>query len=357
MAEPRTDGSGQECIRDFVPGADDAQVADLWQRVFGAARGGQSPEWLFRDGPAGVAPRAVAEIEGRIVAHAGAVPLRFALCGEAVRGGYSVGAMTDPACQGRGLFFRVGRHLYDRLEREGFAFIAGFSNRNSERLMTGPLGRTPVRPFPWCVKVLRPLGLVTSLLGLRAGDRPGSPSPLSPMLYRGIGVGPIAADDPRLDVLWRRAAPGFQVGAVRDAAHAKWRYGTRPDAGYRLLLATRDGNPAAALVFRTLPLRGIRAGFVLDLVVAEGETAAGAAVLAGAERLAADEDLALLSALQPGGGPSRKALLRAGFLRVPERLHPQLVRFSVRGLGRFAAHPALVDPAAWHLSWADTDVV
>src|SRR5690606_18586261 len=66
------------------------------------------------------------------------------------------GAMTDPAMQGRGLFVRVGRHLYQRLEEQGFAFVAGFSNRRSHRLMTGPLGRTPIGPFPWCVRPLLP---------------------------------------------------------------------------------------------------------------------------------------------------------------------------------------------------------
>jgi hypothetical protein len=38
-------------------------------------------------------------------------------------------------------------------------------------------------------------------------------------------------------------------------------------------------------------------------------------------------------------------------------LHPQVIRFSVRGLGRFAGHPALGDARDWWLSWSDTDVV
>ena len=65
----------------------------------------------------------------------------------------------------------------------------------------------------------------------------------------------------------------------------------------------------------------------------------------------------LLSALLPGHGPSRDALRRAAFLRIPEPLHPQLIRFSVRGLGRWAGSTLLTDPRAWQLSWGDTDVV
>jgi hypothetical protein len=65
----------------------------------------------------------------------------------------------------------------------------------------------------------------------------------------------------------------------------------------------------------------------------------------------------LLSALRPPAGCARRALARAGFVRVPEPLHPQIIRFSVRGLGAYAGERALVDPRAWSIAWSDTDVV
>jgi len=144
-------------LRDFEPGRDEAAVAALWGRCFGEAKGGQTPAWLFREGPAGPAPRVVAEVDGRVVAHAGMMPVRFHVDGRTVRGGYSVGAMTDPDQQGRGWFVRTATHLYERLEREGFGFVAGFSNASSHHLHVTRLERTPVRPFPWCVRPLRPL--------------------------------------------------------------------------------------------------------------------------------------------------------------------------------------------------------
>ncbi len=101
----------------------------------------------------------------------------------------------------------------------------------------------------------------------------------------------------------------------------------------------------------------VRADFVLDFVLLPGEAEAGAALLREAGKLARADGALLLSALLPGAGPTRTALRRAGFIRIPERLHPQLIRFSVRGLGRWQGCRPLVDPRAWHLSWADTDVV
>jgi hypothetical protein len=333
-------------IRDFAAG-DAAALDDLWLRVFGHPRGGQTVEWLFRPGPAGPCPRAVAEVDGRIVAHAGAMALRFRVGDAVVRGGYSVAAMTDPSFRGQHLFFRVGEHLYRRMEEEGFAFVAGFSNRNSFRLMTGPLRRTPIRPFPWCVRPLRPR---------RAAVRAAPPA----LAAAGAGDLRLVAcepTDPRLDEAWRRAEPDVRVGAIRDGAFSAWRFGTRADAGYRIVLAARGGRPAGYAVYRPLTLRGVRAGFVVDLVVAADDWRAGGALLRGLAGIARAEGALALSALQPVGGAARRALRRAGFVRVPERLHPQTIRFSVRGLGPWAGSTQLLDPRAWQVSWSDTDVV
>jgi len=344
-------------VRDYDPNRDAARVERLWREIFGQPRGGQSVGWLFRPGPAGEAPRAVAEFDGRVVAHAGGAPLRFRLAGEQVRGAYSVAAMTDPAVRGQRLFFRVAEHLYARLEEEGFAFVAGFSNERSHRLMTGPLRRTPLRPFPWAIRPLRPLAAAGALLRrLEAREAPSEASPVR-LDRAGVQVGPCAPDDPRLDALWARTAPEVSVGAVRDAAFVRWRFAERPDAAYRLFLAEDASGPVGYAAYRTLPMRGIVAGFMADLLVAPGAPAAARLLLQATHATARADGAHLMSALLPGSGATRTALRAAAYLRVPESLHPQLIRFSVRGLGRWAGRPELTDSNAWLISWADTDVV
>ncbi len=345
--------------RDYRP--EDAEgVSTLWQRCFGDAAGGQTADWLFRPGPAGEAPRSVIEIDGRVVAHAGVAPLRVTLEGESGLGGYSVGAMTDPAHRGQGLFVEVGEHLYARLADSGFAFVAGFSNAQSERLMTTRLGRTSIRPFPWCVRVLRPFDAARRVLlgGADAPPDPGhAPGPEPAERGGDWELSPCPADDPRLDELWSRAGACLRVAGVRDAAFARWRFGSRSDAGYAGCIAERGGEPGAWIVYRDLRLRGLQARFVVDCLVAPERESAGRALLDRVERGARRSRCHLLSALLPSEGPAREALRGAGYRRVPERLHPQVIRFSARGFGRFEGSPALSDPAAWYLTWSDTDVV
>ena len=344
-----------ETLRDFQPGQDEDAVAALWTRCFGETLGGQTLDWLFRTGSAGACPRSVAEVDGQVVAHAGVTALRFRLANEEMSGGYSVGAMTDPRHRGRGLYARLGAYLYERLENEGFAFVAGFSNAKSHRLMVGPLERTAIRPFPWCVRILRPIG---ALRGLLAND----PFPCTPPTVGTEKTGELTLSarelgDPETDRLWERVAPTFRVGAVRDCQFNISRYESRPEAGYRALGVERNGQLTAWAVHRTLRIRGQAATFVVDFVVGPGESQSGRVLLRGLALAARNHGITLLSALLPGEGEARETLRAAEFRQIPEALHPQLIRFSVRGLGRFRKAPVLVDPQAWQLSWADTDVV
>jgi hypothetical protein len=104
-------------------------------------------------------------------------------------------------------------------------------------------------------------------------------------------------------------------------------------------------------------MRGVRALFVVDFLVVPGEEPAGRALLRAIEDCARRDGIEILSALLPGEGAGRRALRSAGYLRVPEPLHPQTIRLSARGFGRFAGFAELIEPSAWLLSWADTDVV
>ncbi|MCP5159588.1 MAG: hypothetical protein H6975_09275, partial [Gammaproteobacteria bacterium] len=46
---------------------------------------------------------------------------------------------------------------------------------------------------------------------------------------------PLTWDDPRLDRLWARLAPGFGLALIRDRAFLTWRYATNPFHTYDLL--------------------------------------------------------------------------------------------------------------------------
>ncbi len=343
-------------IRTYCDRGDEAAADELWRKVFGTPLGGQTLSWLFRAGPAGASPRVVAEVDGRIVAHAGAMPIRFKVEGEEVLGGYSVAAMTDPAMRGQRLYYRVGRALYEELEKQGFAFVAGFSNSNSLRVITGPLGRHPLRPFPWSVKVLSPLRLLASLVSPRTGG--GQPACSMPSFKQDeVTVEECPIGDPRLDDLWTRAATSIQVGAVRDANFSRWRFGNCASRGYTLM-AARTGEPLLGYcVGRIQSYKGVQAAFLVDCLADPSAPSAGRVLLRAFESWAAARGAGLVSALLPSSGVLRELMLDTGYHRVPELFHPHRIFFSVRGFGHHAQNTSLSKHRSWFISWADTDVI
>ncbi len=332
-------------IDPYQPERDREQVEQLWLRVFGRAKGGQTPEWLFRPAPMCAAPRVVIRDDNQVIAHAGAMPVRLLAGDQQLLAGWSVGAMTDPSWRGQGLFVRAGQALYQYMDEQGFDLVGGFSNAQSASLHVGPLQRTPVRPFPWCAKPLLPRHL-----GLRSL---GTNWPLR----LGVEISAVAPGDPRIDLIWQNREKGKGITAVRDAAWTLWRYQGRPDADYRLAVASVAGVPAAWIAVRALQVAKVPGFFIVDLQCTASGMAAATQLLKSAEQMAASAGCVLASALLPGWGSLRSVLLRRAYVPVPERLHPQKIMLSVRALDAKVPWGDLGNPRQWWLAWSDTDVV
>lgn len=330
----------------YVAERDQDEVRALWHRVFGIAAGGQTPQWLFRPNPAADPPRVVVRQGDRVVAHAGAVPVRMVASDRQLLAGWSVGAMTDPACRGQGLFVGAARALYSHMADLGFDLVGGFSNANSARLHTEQLGRTAVRPFPWAVRLVLPR--TTRQQPLRAVWPTGGR----------YAVAPIDPGDPRIDQVWAAREPDPQIQCVRDAAWSSWRYGERPQADYRLAVACdSDGKACAWIAVRALRVAHVPALFVLDLQCAQGHVDAAIALVRAANELAASAGCAAVSVLLPAAGALRSTLIRNGFIPVPEPLHPKKILLSVRQLNGAPLPADLHNAGSWSLAWSDTDVV
>ncbi len=291
------------------------------------------------------APRVVIREFDQVIAHAGAMPVRLMAGEQPLLAGWSVGAMTDPHFRGQGLFVRAGQALYQQMAEQGFDLVGGFSNAQSASLHTGPLQRTPVRPFPWCARPLWP-----RRVGLR---------PLAATWPRqgGVEIAAVEPGDPQLDVIWRNRPQGTGVATVRDAAWSSWRYRDRSDADYRLAVARIGGVPAAWIAVRALRVARVPALFVLDLQCTAQGSDAAAKLLHSAEQLASSAGCLLSSALLPGWGPLRRVLRWRGYVPVPERLHPQQITLSVRPLSAKVPPMDLGNARSWWLAWSDTDVV
>ncbi|MFZ1642944.1 MAG: GNAT family N-acetyltransferase [Candidatus Contendobacter sp.] len=203
-------------IRDYRPG-DETAITELFGQAFGAPLTVAQWRWKYID--AGLeTPLATLAFDpaGRLVGHAGAIPLRgwrqnrplpcFQVCD----------VMVHPAARGQ----LGGRNLFTRLARE---LLGNLAERWPDAFAYGFPGQRPFRLGEYA----RVYGRIERAPAVRRLAQRGG----FPLLY----TRPLAWDDSRLDALWARLAPNFALALIRDRAYLVWRYATHPLHTYELI--------------------------------------------------------------------------------------------------------------------------
>jgi GNAT superfamily N-acetyltransferase len=347
-------------------------VLDVERLVYGEADVAERAhyEWLYRTNPAGDAViwyAATRDPGAESAGHYAVVPARVAVRGAVRTGSVSVNTVTHPRYRRQGVFAVLAERVFAECARRGIEFTYGFPNPASlpgfvGRLGFADIGRVPLLIAPLDARAIAPpassgarrLALRTAMRGgsaVAALVRRASPGGEAP-------VDELGADAADWDLLWTRLRGKYPVMVVRDRRYVAWRFGACPTRRYRLYVARGAEGPAGLVVTRVDSVLGMRAGLVVDFVVASGRSGreAGRGLLAAALREFAEARVGLAASLMPAIGEEYACLRRAGFFRCPTLLEPQPFPVILR---RHAASAAVV-PAAigdWLLTMGDYDAV
>jgi hypothetical protein len=318
---------------------DDEALGALFELVFGTPRPAATWSWLYREGPFAPGVRIVAEVQGRIVAHAGAVPRRLSVAGEIAPAGQSVDAMTHPGFRRQGLHRDVTERLFAELSKDGVPLLFGFTNEHSTPGALAFQGRTPIEPLPVLVRPLRPLRAAWHLLRSAAPPVPASFAPPE-----------------GLDALWSAALRPQDVSLVHDRAATAWRV-ARPGGAYLPSARTRGGALETFGAIGVRIQRGLRVAFAMEAMAAEDAPTLWRSLAGDLTDLASDAGCDAVCALGAPGTPERAALLRQGYVPAPGRLSPETLVLSARRTDGGPLPQALVELSRWRLRWSDHDVV
>lgn len=208
------DLSAHSLLRGYQPG-DEAAIVTLFQEVFSAPL--TPAQWRWKYQPAGAPPPSLLAWDeaGRLLGHAGAIPLRGRRGAQALPFYQICDVMIHPQARGhlgsRNLFTQLLKKLLEQLSvRHPESFCYGFPGQ---------------RPY---------------LLGERAGLYATVEQAITHRWSPGRGFTWLRAaeldwSDPRLDPLWQRYAPETHLSLVRDGAYLRWRYRDNPFRAYGLL--------------------------------------------------------------------------------------------------------------------------
>jgi len=318
-------------IRPYHAG-DEAAINDAFNAVFGADRALAEWAWKFQGEPEGRWIMVAVAPHGEVLAQYAAVPARFKVDDRVVRAGQLVDVFTRREARrglatGRLFLETVRRFFVDFGAPDRLAVQYGFPGERHLRLGVGHLGygEMPLQPVGYWVRPARRRGSAFTGHRVRSGlDR-------------------AAADD-----LWRRAAPRYRVGVVRDAAWLLRRFTGRPGVEYQHLSAWRRGRVHAWAVVRVRETAVAWAELVWD-GEDPGALAALDRAIAGRARAAGVGEVELWLM---GDGEAETALARLGWTRGEQ---PQGLNVGGRSFHPDIAMAAF--PGRLYVTMGDADLV
>ncbi|MEO6349357.1 MAG: GNAT family N-acetyltransferase [Candidatus Limnocylindrales bacterium] len=347
-------------IRPYRAG-DEAGILRLWAEVFGKPMSIETWTWKMRRRPSRVANEWVAaDDSGAVVGHYGGMPLDMTLGDEVVPALSSVDAMTRPDFRGHGLAKQLIQTVHAVWADAGVALAIGLPNETlkpwreqSTTVFELSWLRMPLRLDEivgrggregWAGPIARPLGLAAARLGRRSWPRRAD----------AVAIRDVSGDEfdgERLEQVWSHAAPSFTYSVVRDADWWKWRFVDHPEVSYRLLLATKAGAGMGAIAYKVTKDGGAVRGVLAELLCRDGDRAVANTLVRAALEDLWQRGAGTVHALAPAGGPLEATLRAQGFRSRPEAFTFMYVPLSDVAIGLSR------DPALWHLSGADFDVV
>lgn len=249
--------------RDYHPG-DEASITALFSLVFRQAL--TEAQWRWKYAGTNLAPpiaRLAFNTDGKLVGHAGAIPLRGWRQGRPLPFFQICDVMVHPDARGQ----LGSRSLFTRLARE---LLGGLAECWPDAFAYGFPGQRPFR-LGEHARVYGKLERVSSLHRTAQSQR-----------WSWLRARPLDWDEPRLDRLWTRLAPGLPLALVRDRAYLHWRYATHPFRSYELFgLSMRWGRLTGwAVIWREG--RRLR---IIDLLISRNWLKSALAAL---DRLAVD---------------------------------------------------------------------
>ncbi|MGA7731257.1 MAG: GNAT family N-acetyltransferase [Chloroflexia bacterium] len=376
-----TDNPTQEAdwyVRPYRMGDEDGLLA-LYERAFRRPRDVRHWRWKLLGRRATYNLLWVAAVRGgdtiageRIVGHYGGIPIRIKLRGEVQQAVHAVEAMTDPLFRRKGMLTTLGGTSHSTWAEAGRRLVTGLPN-DQWGTRNRALGYLPVFPLSW----LRfPLHLERALARRRsipallrvAGYLPSLAASAAWKLAAhvrnahtdgNVRVETVAEDSTVFDAIWAHASEGWLNIQVRDNDWVRWRFLQAAPTPYKVAVAYKSDSgksphPVGYAAFRVVDHGERRNGYLADLFVARGDDATAWALIKFALLQMSAEDAGTVMTLAPPGSSLYATLRTCGFL--PTRAETAF-SFEIVPLDQAISVEALSDPAEWHLTGGDFDVI
>ena len=301
--------------------------------------GRHSIEWAFAGNPY---PFSVARQEGEIIGLSGYIRNRMQFgdaSGSAVQ---AVDSFVSESMRGQGIFTRLACAYDEHSRHSGTDLVWGFPNDSAAPVWFDKLGWSNSGQVPFMVKPLR-TGFFSRKLGL--------PLDLRLTLARDQNIDSITDVDDWADALWAQSSPKIGVSVIRDRNFLRHRLFDCPQAHEYRVVAETDTYAPAIVATREKIKHGGKIAYIMEAL---GDSALQPLLMSELGRMAS-RGVEIALAWSFPWSPNYRALRKAGFVHLPERLRP--IRIWFGSAPKTAAAERAKHTHQWYLSYLDSDTV
>ena len=319
--------------------------------------------WLFLDNPNGAFKGYIAHRGDKMVGFYGVIPTQLDVFGNETMGSLSLLTVTHPDYWRQGILNTLASALYTQLEENGVVITYGFPNENSLPALVNKLQWkhiSTINLFARPLKVSRIADSYFSSTALNMLVKLFGPlvysSPVLPSAAFSIRLCPYF--DAMVNGLRAASRSDETIHVVHDQDFLNWRYARSPEWKYHILVAEEHNRMLGYIVIRFVELFGLRGGMIMDIAVLPGRGDVLRSLLQYALVYADKKDQDLVTGMAYGNPALKWALLRAGFLAIPQTIAPKKWYFGGR-LHKDGDQNAsgLLDARNWVLTFGDNDVM
>lgn len=322
-----------------------SEIVDAY-RISGMDRGllgASAIDWCFKSNPK---PFAVARVDGQIVGVSSYILSKMKLENKDMASqGFAVQAVDSFVMgdqRGKGIFTKLAKAYDNHAAETGIDLVWGFPNDNAAPAWFGKLSWTRHGQVPFLIKPLR-AGYLLRKLGLNFDF------PLGFSADHGIEAETRIGD--WANVLWDRVSGKINCATIRDSDYLRHRLIDSPSSGnYRIVADSSLDNPSL-VVTTEAEKHGGRIGYLMEAL---GGPRLDDILQSELGRMRTSGTEITLAWAFPWS-PNYRALRKAGFFPLPERLRPIKVWFGTRPKTDRAQ--CANQNSNWYLSYLDSDTI
>jgi hypothetical protein len=323
----------------------------------------EKAKWLYFQNNSGKNYSRIMLKEKSMLAHWGAIPLKFKRCDKIIKGSTSFQLTCRKEALGSTLF--LWREIEKELIDEGVVANYNFHNESSHPALVSMGWETECVPI--LLTPLRPLQLLSDIISSKNLNRVLKYLLMIVFCKIDFCLYKLANlfvkdcnnikevndfDDGDYDQIWNEMSKSVDSGIVLNSEYMKWRYIEKPNNSYKILSYIESGKVKGYLVYAITEEFKTSIGVVMDIVADCNNAKVIKSLIRTAKRKTCQKGATIMTALSFKGNIFYQHFTDSWFFNVPKKLLPQQSYFAVKDLNKTDGG---IPINRWHVSWGCHD--